>query len=437
MIEKVTGGKSLPAEVQQQIVNKTDGVPLFVEELTKMVLDSGIAREQNGAYVLTGPLPPLAIPTTLHDSLMARLDRLATAREVAQIGATLGREFSYELIHAVAPGDEGSRQRALATLVEAEVLYQRGLPPQARYVFKHALIQDAAYQSLLKSKRQQHHRKIAHVLEERFPEIKETQPELLAHHYTEASIIEQAIPYWQQAGQRAIERSVNAEAISHLTTALELLKTLPDTPERIQQELTLQIALGAPLLATKGLAAPKVGAAYRRARELCRQVGETPQLGGVLYGLVAFYLGRAELHTTRELGEQLFTLVQRTQNSLALLMGRFVMAVVLHRRGEFVETREHAEQGIALYERYRNQRSAWQAHHFGVGCLYCIAWVLWLLGYPDQALRKAQEALERIGRFYKEEALIRERGLEAAAGMMKTVSCCQLELSLFLFHSAL
>jgi len=192
----------------------------------------------------------------------------------------------------------------LARLVEAELLYQRGLPPQARYVFKHALIQDAAYQSLLKSTRQQYHQQIAQVLEERFPETRETQPELLAHHYTEAGLTAQAIPYWQRAGQRAIERSANVEAIGHLTRGLELLQTLPDTPERARQELMLQITLGSPLQAAKGYGAPEVGTVYTRARELCRRVGETPQLVRVLPGLWKFYLVRAEHQTVRELGEQ-------------------------------------------------------------------------------------------------------------------------------------
>jgi predicted ATPase len=207
MVEKVAGDRTLPAEVLQQIVSKTDGVPLFVEELTKMVLEAmrgqvtgdrlqgqGIVGAQHAAPLL------LAIPATLQDSLMARLDRLGTAKEAAQLGATLGREFSYELLQAVSPLDEPTLQQALAKLVEAEVLYQRGLPPQARYLFKHALIQDAAYQSLLKSTRQQYHKQIAHVLEERFPEIKETQPELLAHHYTEAGLLAQAVRYWRKAG---------------------------------------------------------------------------------------------------------------------------------------------------------------------------------------------------------------------------------------------
>jgi class 3 adenylate cyclase len=245
MVEKVTKGKGLPAEVVQQVVAKTDGVPLFVEELAKMMLESGLLKEEDGRYELTSPLPSLAIPAMLQDSLMARLDRLGTVKEVAQLGATLGREFSYELLRAVSPLNEETLQKELTQLVEAELLYQRGLPPQARYVFKHALIQDAAYQSLLKSKRQQYHQQITQVLEEEFSKIKETQPELLAHHYTEAGLITQAIPYWQKAGQRASQRSAHIEAISHLTKGLELLKILPDTPERAQRELTLQLALGA------------------------------------------------------------------------------------------------------------------------------------------------------------------------------------------------
>src|SRR6266567_8406714 len=241
---QVAHRKALPAEVIEQVVAKTDGVPLFVEELTKMVLESGLLQEQENRYALTGPLPPLAIPTTLHDSLMARLDRLATVKSLAQLGATLGRELSYELLQAVSPWDEETLRRGLSQLVETEFLYQQGLPPQAIYLFKHALIQETAYQSLLRSTRQQHHQRIAQVLEARFPESCETQPELLAHHYTEAGLSAQAIPYWQRAGQRAIERSANLEALGHLTKGLEVLAILPDTPERTQQELDLQLTLG-------------------------------------------------------------------------------------------------------------------------------------------------------------------------------------------------
>ncbi|HEV8713181.1 MAG TPA: AAA family ATPase, partial [Candidatus Binatia bacterium] len=384
MIERVTGGKPLPGNVQRQIVGKTDGVPLFVEELTKMVLESGIVREQNGVYTLTGPLPPLAIPTTLHDSLMARLDRLGTVKEVAQLGATLGREFSYELIYAVAPEDEGSLRHALAKLVAAEVLYQRGLPPQARYVFKHALIQDAAYQSLLKSKRQQYHQQIAQVLEEQFPEITETQPELLAHHYTEAGLGDQAILYWQQAGQRAVERSAYVEAISHLTKGLEVLVALPETPARLQQELVLQTALGSTFIGIKGWASPEVECAYTRARELCRQLGESPQLFPVLWGLWAMYIVRSECKAANELGEQLLSFAQHLQDSALLLQAHFALGNTLYWRGEFAAARAHLELGIALYDpQLHRSLASLYAVDPGVFCRGYATWVLWQLGYPD------------------------------------------------------
>ena len=215
---------------------------------------------------------------------MARLDRLARVKEVAQLGATIGREFSYELLQAVSPLEEVTLQRGLRQLVEAEFLYQRGLPSQARYLFKHALIQDTAYESLLRSKRREYHQQIAQVLEKRFTETVETQPELVAHHYTEAGLVEQGIPCWQRAGERAIERSAHTEAISHLTRGLELLKALPDTPERIQQELFLQTTLGPALMAIKGYGAPEVEQAYARARELCQQTRGTSQLVPVLWG---------------------------------------------------------------------------------------------------------------------------------------------------------
>jgi predicted ATPase len=238
MVQQLTDNKPLPAEVLTQVISRTDGVPLFVEELVKMLLESGLMCEEEDRYALMGPLP-LAVPTTLQDSLMARLDRLATAKTVAQLGAVLEREFPYELIRTVAPMDETTVQQGLAQLVDAELLYQRGSPPQTQYLFKHALIQETAYQSLLKSTRQHYHQRSAQVLATQFPEVIETQPELVARHYTEAGLTEQAIPYWQRAGQQALERSANQEAMQHLTTSLGLLATLPETPARTQKELDL------------------------------------------------------------------------------------------------------------------------------------------------------------------------------------------------------
>jgi predicted ATPase len=386
-------GKALPAEVVEQVVGKTDGVPLFVEELTKMVLESGLLQERAERYELTGPLPPLAIPTTLHDSLMARLDRLAAVKGLAQLGATLGREFSYALLQAVSPWDEETMQRGLHQLVEAEFLYQQGLPPQATYRFKHALIQDAAYQSLLRSTRQQYHQRIAQILETRFPEVCETQPELLAHHYTEAGLTAQAIPYWQRARPRAIERSAHVEAIGHLTKGPEVLRMLPDRPEHTQQELTLQLALGGPLMATKGLAAPEVGKAYDRARALCQQAGETPQLVPVLVGLGIFYRQRGEFQTARELGELCLALAQREAEPALLLQAQGALGVPLFYLGELAAAQAHLEQGSALYEPQQHRSLAFRyGLDPGVNCLI-VAWPLWLLGYPDQALKKSHEAL--------------------------------------------
>jgi TOMM system kinase/cyclase fusion protein len=394
MTDRVAHRKALPPEVVEQVVVKTDGVPLFVEELTKMVLESGLLQEREDRYVLTASLPPLAIPATLHDSLMARLDRLAAVKGLAQLGATLGREFSYELLQAVSPWDEETLHRGLHQLVAAEFLYQQGLPPQATYRFKHALIQDTAYQSLLRSTRQRHHQRIAQVVEARFPELCETQPELLAQHYTEAGLSAQAIPYWQQAGQRALQRSANLEAVAHLTKGLEVLATLPDTPERAQQELAMQTTLGPALVATKGQASPEVAQVYTRARELCQEAGETPQLFQVLRGLWFFYLIRLDIQTARELGEQLLTLAQHLGDPALRLEAHYALGNTLSYPGELAAAQAHFEQGIALYDPLQHRSHAFRyGQDPGVACRYYVAVTLWWLGYPDQALQRSHEAL--------------------------------------------
>jgi len=392
MVERVTGGTALPPEVVQQIVAKTDGVPLFVEELTKTVLESVESVESIGSHDHRS-LQAIAIPATLHDSLMARLDRLGPAKEIAQVGATLGREFSYELLQAVSPLDEETLQQRLRQLVAAELVYQRGLLPQAYYLFKHALIQDTAYQSLLKSTRQQSHRQIGQVLEERFPEIVETQPELVAHHYTEAGLIEQALPYWQQAGERATRHSAYVEAVAHLTRGLELLNTLADTPERVQQELTLQFALGAALYPAKGYTAPAVEKTYTRARELCRQLGETSQLIPVLGRLVLFYQFRGEVQTARELAEQLMRLAQSVQNPYLLSLAHARLGYSLYALGELTSARTHAEQGIALYDSQTHPRPTVDTSKPRLDCLFFASWTLWHLGYPEQGLKRIEEAV--------------------------------------------
>ena len=285
MISQLTAGKRLPGALHQQIVSRADGIPLFVEELTKMVLESEMLREGRKDYELVGPLPTLAIPTTLRDSLMARLDRLVTARGIAQLGAVIGRQFSYGLIRAVSQLDDPTLQRELARLIDAGLLYQRGDLPQATYIFKHTLIQEVAYQSLLRSTRQQIHQRIAQVLTESFPNTVKAQPELLAHHATEAGLTESAVGYWQEAGQHALRRSANVEAAAHFRQGLMLLKTLEDTPDRRRQELALQAALAPALIATQGFAAPEVVNTYFRAQELsvCRWA---PRLSSFRYCVV-------------------------------------------------------------------------------------------------------------------------------------------------------
>ena len=324
---------------------------------------------------------------------MARLDRLAAVKALAQLGATLGREFSYDLLQAVSPWDEGTLQQGLHQLVAAEFLYQQGLPPQATYRFKHALIQDAAYQSLLKSTRQQYHQRIAQVLEAQFPRDRETQPELLAHHYTEAGLSAQAIPYWQTAGQRAAQRSAHQEAVGHLTTGVEVLQTLPDTPERTQQDLRLHVALGVSLMAVKGRAAPEVERVYTRARALCQQVGDTPQLFPVLRGLFLFYLNRGQRQTAQELAEQLLRQAERQPEVAPRMLGHYLLGLVLFQRGALEEAVRHFEQAIAAYNPQEHRQLA---HVYGIDLGVITrslgALVLWLLGYPDRALAQSQEA---------------------------------------------
>ena len=386
MTTDVTGGKPLPPQVLVQITEKTDGVPLFVEEITKTILESGHLKDVDGHYELTGAFSTFTIPATLQDSLMARLDRLVSAKAVAQYAAVIGRQFSYGLLHAVSQVNEAILQHELGKLVEAEIVYQRGVLPQATYVFKHALIQDAAYESLLKSTRQQYHHRIAQVLEAEFPETTGTQPELLAHHYTEANQTEKGVQYWHHAGQRASERSAHVEAISHLTTGLALLQTLPNTPHRMHQELDFQTLLGTALLATKGYAAPEVEAVYERARTLCQHVGETPQLTKVLVGLFLFYVNRPNFQTSHELGEQLLHLAHQAGDPARLLQAHMVQGVTAFWQGRLAQAWHDLEQGIALYDALQHRLMAVDyGQDSGVVCRHYGGWVRWFLGYPDQA----------------------------------------------------
>jgi predicted ATPase len=394
IVTGVTDGKTFPQEVLQQIIAKTDGVPLFVEEMTKAILESGQLKAVDGHYELIGSFSTLAIPATLQDSLMARLDRLVTAKAVAQYAAVIGRQFSYELLQAVAQLDEVMLQHELRRLVEAELVYQRGVPPQSTYVFKHALIQDTAYAALLKSTRQHYHQRIAQVLEEQFSGTVETQPELLAHHCTEAGLTEKAVHYWYHTGQQAIQRSAHVEAISHLTKGLESLKTLPKTSERVQQEVDMLIALGTSLRATKGNAASDVGQIYARARHLCQHLAEPQQLFPALRGLWNYYQVRAEFQMAHALSEQLLTLAQQVGDVGMQCTAHRALGFTLLFLGVVAEAQTHFVQGVALYDPQQHRASAFlYGEDAGVTCHIYAAWTLWMLGYPAQALARSHEAV--------------------------------------------
>ncbi|MGH8012256.1 MAG: ATP-binding protein [Candidatus Binataceae bacterium] len=396
IVESITGDKALPRDVMETILDKTDGVPLFVEELTRAVVESGSAGTLG--KIEQGIRP--ALPATIHDSLTARLDSLGEYKEVAQIGAMLGREFSHELIEAVSLSDPATLVQGLDKLLEMQLVNRIGSALQTRYLFKHALIQDAAYESILKSKRQQYHRHIAEVIERRFGEIARSQPELLAHHYTEADLALEAIRYRQLAAEKAVQRSANTEAIAHLRKALGLLERLPETPERIQQELMLQTALGVPLMVTEGFGSPEAERVYERARELCRQVGETPQLFPVLWGLWVPYTARGKHETALEVSQQCLNIAQRANEPVLLMEARHLLGVSLLELGDFRRALDQLDQAIATYDPDKHRALAYT---FGQdSCVVCLshsAWALWFLGYPDQARRRNQKALasaERI-----------------------------------------
>jgi class 3 adenylate cyclase/predicted ATPase len=392
LVDGVVGAKSLPHEVSAQIVAKTDGVPLFVEELTKTVLESGLLQDAGDRYELSGPLPPLAIPTSLHDSLLARLDRLAPVKEVAQTAAVIGREFSHELLAAVSPLPEPQLNGALDRLVAAELVYRRGAPPDVTYSFKHALVQDTAYGTLLRSKRQQLHARIAKVLEQQFPETAETQPELLAQHCTEAGLTEKGIRYWVEAGQRAIGRSAMAEAVAQLQRGLGLVPKLPAGSESSRWELDLQVALGAALLALKGGAAPEMGEAYERALELCRETGTENLRATALFGIWQDRLNRAELSVAWELVDELLRTGKRCGDRKVEVAGHRCALCTKLFSAEFTSALDHFDQLMVLHvpgRRYSGELllDPWVSGHS------LVSWVLLLLGHPERALTHSREAL--------------------------------------------
>jgi serine/threonine protein kinase/tetratricopeptide (TPR) repeat protein len=388
-------GKELAQVVVDKVYERSDGIPLFVEEFTKMMLDSGIMDQTDASGTRFKTMMTREIPTTLQDLIMARLDRIEGDREIAQLAATLGREFSYELFAAVAGVDEQTLESELTKLVHAEILYQRGRPPQSSYMFKHALLEDALYNSLVKAKRQQFHGRIAQTLEARFPQIVDKQPELIAHHFMEAGLPEQSIKHWLAAGLRSQEQFANVEAISHLTKGLEVLATLPESPDRDVNELMFLSPLGSAYQASLGYAAPQVGPTFERARELCVRTGQTSQLFEVMWGNWTWHLVRGDLKLCMDLADEMMTLAAKTQDRGLIMEAYVAPAVTLFYRGEFAGCRKHCEEAIAKYEDLEQCRQ-WslklgQNAAVVIRCYLTLA--LWHLGYPDQAVRMNEEML--------------------------------------------
>jgi predicted ATPase/class 3 adenylate cyclase len=398
LIDRVTAGKPLPEEIREQILARTDGVPLFVEELTKTVLETGLLQEQDDHYVLNRPLPSMAIPTTLHASLMARLDRLAPVREVAQIGAVVGREFSYELLSTVAGLPKEKLEEALAQLVRSELIFCRGEPPQALYTFKHALVRDAAYSGLLKSRRAALHATIADAFEQRFPEIVVTQPETLAHHLTEAGLFEKAVEYWLLAGKKAAMRSANLEALAHSERGIAATSPLPDGARKDRMELDFHVVLGPCLIATQGPASNRAMATFARARELCERLGDPPEQLQIMFWLTTASVIRGELPLAQETIAALLHLAETRGDRPALLNAMRGQAMIRLFMGNLSGARDVIERAFEAFEASGDEerlaaRAAGQ--DAGVADLALMSWALWLLGHADTASNRMGAALER------------------------------------------
>lgn len=396
LLATLLGAEPGLAPIRKTLIERTEGNPFFLEEIVRTLVETGALAGEPGAYRVAGDVAAIQMPATVQGVLAARIDRLgADDKRLLQTAAAIGKDIPYTLLHAIADVSEDDLGRGLAELQAAEFLYETRLFPDREYTFKHALTHEVAYGSLLHERRRALHRRIAEAIESVYAERLAEQLERLAHHYTEAGLAEKAVDYWLQAGKRAIERSANVEAIDHLTKGLELLESLPDTPERARRELTLQITLGVPLQDTKGPGSPEAERAYTRARELCRQVGEASEHFVVLWGLWRFYRQGAEFGEAHELADEMLGLAQRQQEPSLLIQARHAQWTTNYLVGEFASAREHAEQGIALYSPDEHHAQAFVfGGHDPCVCGHTIAAEsLWALGYPDQAMMRTNEAL--------------------------------------------
>ena len=395
MIDGVAGNKPLPESIRQDIIERTDGVPLFVEEMTKAVLE---AESEGDAWKITAAVPSsaLAVPASLHASLMARLDRLGPAKEVAQIGAAIGREFSHALLAAVVRKPEAELQSALDRLGAAGLLFAQGLPPHATYLFKHALVQDAAYGTLLRSHRQQLHDRIVRTLEENFPEIAEIQPEILARHSAEADLDEKAIRYSRLAGEKAVRRASNREAIGHFRQALALSAKLPPSTARSRNELAILSQLGPALMIVHGWSAPEVGDAFERAVDLAREVESSADLAPPLAGLWLFRTARGQFSRAEEITAELFNIARDLDDPNILLQAHHSAWPIRWFVGELTDANLHIDAALQIYDevRHATQRFFYHGHDPAVCGLSIKAVLQWLLGHPTQGIRAECDAID-------------------------------------------
>jgi predicted ATPase len=402
MIDRIVGNRPLSASLRQDIVERTDGIPLFVEEMTKAVLEAGSETAAQRAIAAV-PSPALAVPASLHASLMARLDRLGgSVKELAQIAAAIGREFSHALLASVVRQPEVELRSALDRLIAAGLLFQRGVPPHATYLFKHALVQDAAYGTLLREPRRTLHVRIAETIESEFAESAESRPELLARHWTEAGQVEKAAALWGKAGLRSAQRSALIEATEQLRRALDLLPTLPGTPAGRREEIKLQVALITPLLHVRGYAAPETRAAVERARLLIEQaeaLGEPPEdpllLFSVLYGIWVANLVAFNGDVMRELAVQFLALAEKQSATGSLMLGHRLMGLSLLHTGNIADGRAHLDRAFTLYDYAKHRSLATRfGQDIGAATLCWRSLAFWLLGYPQAALADTEHALK-------------------------------------------
>ena len=392
MIRDLLRGGSMPQALLDQIIEKADGVPLFIEELTSSTLSTPLRTRGNFEHTAQPAL--LRVPETLSDALMERLDRVAPSRKLAQIAAVIGREFSHDLLSAASQIDEDDMQSALSLLEQADIIYRVGISPFVRFAFKHVLLRDAIYDSLLRSKRQQIHADIAAILEHDFPELAENQPEVLAFHYQEAGNHQLAIRCWFKSGQRALAHSANVEAIANFRKALRLLNALPETPERIKQEIDIQLALGIPLIAVQGYASAETREAFSRARTLCLQLGNIPEYFQALFGLWGHSWMSGKNDDALRMADEFLSRSRALSDPVLPIVAHRVMGSTLLTVGDFQSSANHFEETIRLSPS-KGKQSLYNLYMVEpqVASLLLLSWDLWFLGYPDQSLSRVSEAL--------------------------------------------